>query len=284
MLDAHPRRPGVAAARLATVLAFLSFGACQRVPYDDDDSAGNQGDSDSDGGDSEGLSDSDPTTGVSEPPPDLTPVFDCEPSGTPACPEGQKCTAVSEGGLQNHFKCVPDDGALLPLEVCTPAPESGQDACGAGTVCLSLTDGDPTSGLCFPICRNDIDCEPGLCTTSPFSGTTYCADSCDPIVAICPPGLGCRQGKDRFICEMMLEVDMGTEGANCSEFTGRGCAATYVCMPGALVPNCGSSNCCTSTCDTKEGDAQCASPSLCEPLFPAPAPGFESSGACFVPA
>ncbi|MFZ6183578.1 hypothetical protein [Nannocystis pusilla] len=283
MLDAQLRGPGVTAARLVSVLAFLSFGACQRVPYDDDDTAGNQGDDESDT-DTDGGGDTQPTTGAPEPPPDLNPVYDCEPSGTPACPEGQKCTAISEGGLQNHFKCVPDDSAILPLEPCVPAPESGQDACGAGTVCLSPTQDDPTSGLCFSLCRNDIDCDPGLCVTSPFSGTTYCADSCDPLVAICPPNLGCRQGTDRFVCEMLLDVDMGTEGANCSEFNGRGCAPTYVCMPGALVPNCGSSSCCTSTCATNEGDAQCASPSLCEPLFPSPAPGFESIGACFVPA
>ncbi|MFY0542351.1 hypothetical protein [Nannocystis pusilla] len=168
--------------------------------------------------------DTQPTTGAPEPPPDLVPVYDCEPSGTPACPEGQKCTAVSEGGLQNHFKCVPDDSAILPFEPCVPAPESGQDGCGAGTVCLSPTQDDPTSGLCFPICRNDVDCDPGLCVTSPFSGTTYCADTCDPLVAICPPNLGCRQGTDRFVCEMLLDIDMGTEGTNCSEFNGRGCA------------------------------------------------------------
>lgn len=280
MFDAH-LRPGVAAARLAPVLVFMLAGACQRVPFDDGDSAGNDEVGSSE---SEGESDTEPTTGGPQQPPDFTPVFDCEPSGTPACPMGQKCTAVSEGGLQNHFKCVPDDSALLPLDPCTPAPESGQDQCGAGTVCLSSTQDDPLAGRCFPLCRNDIDCEPGLCSTSPFTGTTFCADSCDPFVGTCPPGLGCRQGKDRFICDMLLDVDIGTEGTNCSEFNGRGCAPTYVCMPGALVPNCGSSNCCTSSCEISEGDGQCASPSLCESLFPDPAPGYENIGACFVPA
>lgn len=269
MLAAHRARP---VARLAPALAWILLGACQRVPLGDSASAGDQ------------VHDDDNDTDDPGPPPDLTPIYDCEPSGAPACPMGQKCTAVSDGGLQNHFKCVEDDGVLLPLETCTPQPVTGQDQCGAGTVCLAVTSGDLSNGLCFPICRNDSDCELGLCTTSPFSGTTFCADSCDPLVPICPPGLGCRQAHDRFVCEMLTDVDMGTQGANCAAGNHRGCAATYACMPGALVPACASGNCCTTTCDLGQGDAQCSSPALCEPLFPSPAPGFDHVGACFVPA
>lgn len=255
----------------------MLLGACQRVPLGDGDSA-------SDGDDDSDTEPGPPTTGTPEPPPDLDPVYDCEPAGLPGCPMGQKCTAVSDGGLQNHFKCVPDDGVLLPFDPCLPAAASGQDGCGAGTVCLAHTEDDQTAGRCFAICRNDVDCDPGLCTTSPFTGTTYCADSCDPLIGVCPPDLGCRQAKDRFICEMSLEVDMGLTGANCSEFSLRGCADTYVCMPGALIPACGSSSCCTNACELDGPDSQCDSPSLCKPLFAEPAPGFEGIGACFVPA
>lgn len=265
-------------ARFAPVLAFMLLGACQRVPLGDTASAGDGGDS----GDSDVDTDA-PTTSAPEPP-DLNPIFDCEPSGLPPCPMGQKCTAVRDGGLQNHYKCVADDGVLLPLEPCTPEPVTGQDQCAAGTVCLADTDADLSSGRCFPICRNDSDCEPGLCTTSPFTGTTFCADSCDPIVAVCPPGLGCRQAHDRFVCEMLLDVDIGTEAANCAVGSNRGCAPTYACMAGALVPDCGSGHCCTSTCDLSLGDSQCVSPARCKPLFPTPAPGFDHVGACFVPA
>ena len=107
--------PGVAAARITPVLVFMLVGACQRVPFDEDDDGASNVDSGE--SESEGESDSEPTTGPQQPPPDFTPVYDCEPSGTPACPSGQKCTAVSEGGLQNHFKCVPDDGELRAAPV-----------------------------------------------------------------------------------------------------------------------------------------------------------------------
>jgi hypothetical protein len=261
------------------VLSILLLGACQRVPLDDDDGSAGEGPEDSDG-DSDGGA---PTTGPQEPPPDFTPVYDCEPNGVPPCPSGQKCTAVSEGGLQNHFKCVPDDGQLPIYEACVPDPDSGQDGCGAGTVCLAYTEQDLLSGKCFPVCRNDSDCEPGLCATSPFSGTTFCADDCDPEAPLCLPGLGCRPAYDRFICEMILDIDTGLTGADCFPMSARGCADNHACMPNALVPMCNSASCCTTTCNLSEPDP-CPSPTLCTALFPAPAPGFEDVGACFVPA
>lgn len=269
----RPRR------QLSPVLTVLLLGACQRVPLDDGDSAAETG-----GPDTDSDTDGPPTTGMSGPPPDLNPVYDCEPAEASSCPMGQKCTALSEGGLQNHFKCVPDDGQLPAYEPCVPAPENGQDSCGAGTVCLAYSEQDLSSGRCLPVCRNDTDCDPGLCTTSPFSGTTFCADSCDPAAPLCFPGLGCRQAKDRFICEMLIEEDVGLEGAACSEANYRGCADTYACLPGALVPNCASAGCCTSTCVVSGDPDQCPSPTLCVGLFAAPAPGFEDVGACFVPA
>src|SRR5262249_55539801 len=158
---------------------------------------------------------------------------------------------------------------------CLPSPEDGLDGCGAGTVCLAYAYDDPTAGRCFELCRNNSDCEPGLCTTSPFIGTTFCADGCDPTVAVCPPGLGCPQATDRYICEMTLEEDKGLTGDPCDEMSYRGCADAHACMPGALVPNCSSSFCCTTTCDTTLGDSQCPSPTVCTALFALPAPGFE---------
>lgn len=265
-------------ARLLHVLSILLLGACQRVPLGDDE-GGSDGpaETDSDGG---GGSSGPPTSG---PPPDPTPMYDCEPAGPSPCPVGQKCTAVSDGALQNHFKCVPDDGALPLYEPCVPDPEGGQDLCGAGTVCLAYSEDDPVSGRCFPLCRNNSDCEPGVCTTSPFTGTTFCADNCDPESPACLPGLGCRQQLDRFTCEMVLNVDTGLTGAACLESSARGCADTLACLPYALVPMCNSPSCCTTTCDLTEADT-CPSPTICEPLFPTPAPGFENVGACFVPA
>jgi hypothetical protein len=269
------RRLTPSALVLALVPACLVLGACERVG--DDPFAGLDGESSSSG-------DGPPTTGPVEPPPDLQPVYDCEPAKTDTCPMGQKCSAVSKGGLQNQYTCVPDDGALLLFEPCLTSPDDGQDSCASGTVCLQIDEQDPTSGRCLPGCRNDADCEPGLCTTSPFSGTTFCAGGCDPTIAVCPPDLSCRQARDRFICELSLDTDIGVEGEACEGTSLRGCAATYACMPGALVPDCASGFCCTTTCDINGPSSQCASPTLCTSLFSQPAPEFESVGACFVPA
>lgn len=262
------------------VLSFLLLGACQVPPGE------TVGDipGDDDGDDSTGeIDDGPPTTGsndTNDAPPD--PVYDCEPADPSACPMGQKCSALSDGGAQNHYQCVADDGELLPYDPCIPAPGNGQDGCGGGTVCLGYGEDDLGSGRCFRGCRNDADCEPGVCVTSPYSGTTYCAENCDPLVGQCPPGLGCRQTEDRFACEMTLSDDVGGAGDPCFGF--RGCANTLACMPGELVPGCSSSACCTATCTTDGPADQCAAPAICASMFNEPAPEFELIGACFVPA
>jgi hypothetical protein len=135
------------------VLSFLLLGACQIPPGETiGDIPG-----DDDGDDSTGpIDDGPPTTGsndTNDAPPD--PVYDCEPADPAACPSGQKCTALSEGGAQNHYQCVADDGELLPYDPCVPAPGNGQDGCGGGTVCLGYSEDDLGSGRCFKGCRND---------------------------------------------------------------------------------------------------------------------------------
>lgn len=266
-------------ATLVSALSFLLLGACERVyqplPGVTD------GDTDTDTDTSAG--ETGPVTST-EPPPDPSAVYDCEPADPTSCPEGQKCSALSNGGPQNHFQCVPDDGTLPLFEPCVPSPENGQDECGAGTVCLSVSEQDPSNGRCLQGCHNNSDCEPGVCATSPFTGTTFCAAGCDPTLADCPPGLGCRQSLDRFICEMVLDSDIGLAGEPCDGTSLRGCANTYACMPGALVPNCASASCCTNTCDTNGSPDQCVVPTICKSLFLEPAPDFENTGACFVPA
>lgn len=212
------------------------------------------------------------------------PEFECEPADENTCPTGEKCSAVSEGGPQNHYKCVPDDGVLLPGDDCTPAQGTGQDGCTTGHVCL-ISDIEDQQGRCLQGCQNNEDCEPGVCAISPFTQTSYCADSCDPLVPACDPGLSCRQDEDRFICGMGLdETDIGLPGDGCDGANLRGCAENLACMPGALIPGCNFSSCCTNVCDLEAGDAQCPAPTLCRSLFAMPAPGFETIGACFVPA
>lgn len=259
---------------LAVALGCLPLAACQHVPTSDDQEPLEE----SSGGSSGDVLDDDGGAGDDG----SGPLFNCDPDDEATCPEGQKCSAVSTGGPQNHFECVNDDGELLPGDECSPAPGTGQDGCTSGHACLTSTP-EEMLGRCLPICRNDSDCEPDKCTQSPLTSTNFCATSCDPLASSCPQGLVCRQAEDRFLCGMAIDVDTGLNADNCDGATLRGCAENYACLEGALVPGCNSGNCCTNTCDLTIGDSQCTAPALCRALFSAPAPGFENIGACFVP-
>lgn len=261
---------------LRPAVFLFALAACQRVPLDDDPIVEDTDTDTSSGGET-------PTDSGDEDP-DLEPMFGCDPGDPNTCPMGQKCSALSEGGVaQNDFQCVNDDGMLPPGEECEPAPGTGQDGCSAGTVCL-VASTEATLGNCLEVCSNDSTCEPGKCIESPYTLTPFCADACDPLVPDCPQGRACLQSDDRFVCGMLLdETDIGQTGDNCDYFNLRGCAEGYACLTGALVPNCQSSACCTNVCDLNLGDEQCASPGLCKSLFTEPAPGFELLGACYVP-
>lgn len=257
--------------------ASLLLLACQRVPLDYDPGPIDETDTDTDASTGD-----QPTTNPSADSSD-EPMFGCEPGDKGTCPMGQKCTALSEGGLQNHFQCVNDDGEIPEGEQCGPAPGTGQDGCAAGTACL-VTFPDADVGACIELCSNDADCEPGKCTVNPYGGTPFCADSCDPLFPECPQGRACLQAEDRFICAIAFQdVDVGVTGEECSAQSSSGCAEGYACMTGALVPGCNSSACCTNVCDLDVGDSQCTAPALCKNLFAEPAPGFEALGACYVP-
>ena len=257
-------------------LPAVLLAACQRVPYDGppevEDTSSSGGDvlvtDGGDGGNDDGGG--------------FGPEYKCEPGDPTSCPEGQKCSPLSNGGPQNKYQCVSDDGELLPGDECTPAPGTGQDRCSAGAVCL-VSDPDDTLGRCLKTCHTDDDCGASKCTQSPFTGANFCADTCDPLASSCPQGLVCRQATDRFICAMPIEVDTGMNSDNCDIASLRGCVENYACLPGATVPGCASTACCTNTCDLSLGDEQCAAPALCRSMFADPAPGFEGVGACFVP-
>lgn len=269
--------------RALVVLTLLTAPvlACQRVPSDQLPDI----EEETETGTGTGTGEAPPTGGpVDEGGDVMAPAFDCEPVDEKSCPTGEKCSAISQGGAQNHFTCVPDDSELLPGDDCTPAQGTGQDGCTTGHVCL-VSDIEDSQGRCFQGCRNDNDCEPAACEISPYTLTNYCTPSCDPLVPDCDPGLACRQSEDRFVCGMNLdETDIGQPGDPCDPTQLRGCAENLACMPGALIPGCAAGSCCTSVCDLAAGDEQCTSPTLCRPLFENPAPGFEAIGACFVPA
>jgi len=257
-------------------LLCLLLGACQRVPLgdlpdeDEETSAESTGDAVTTG----------PVSGGGG---GGGPQFECEPADEQSCGDGEKCTAVSDGGPQNRFRCVTDDTTILPGDDCTPAQGTGQDGCSTGHACL-MSQPDDIQGRCLPLCHFDEDCEPGACQTSPYTLTTFCAAPCDPLVPACDPGMACRQTVDRFVCGMNIEeTDIGQAGEECDLTSLRGCAENLLCMAYALVPACAYTACCTTVCDLTEGDEQCIAPALCGSPFAAPAPDFETIGACFVP-
>lgn len=251
--------------------------ACQRLPGDDDDDGGgpsSKGDTTGFGtfmpGDDDDDDAADGDSGSSGV---------CDPVAQIGCAAGEKCTAILSGGGLT-YACVAEAGGLDPDAPCTASPADGIDGCPAGTACLEDEAG---AGLCAALCGTDGDCDQGQCTLARETNIPYCADDCSPFESTCPSPLRCRQNGDRFSCLFLGTGDVGVAGAACGIADDAGCAPGFVCLPGALVPECATDNCCTPVCDTSEGDS-CPAPSTCSPILSGAAPGFETIGACFVPA
>lgn len=267
-------RPWLALA--SSVLLVLPL-ACQRLPSDDDGSSGNDGSSNDD------------TTGFATllPPDDESGAADeetgaqagCDPVDQVGCPAGEKCTAIVSGG-EVLYACAPDTGGLDPQAPCTASPSDGVDGCPAGTACIEDEGG---SGLCVGLCQADADCEQGQCSAAQPTNIPFCADDCSPFDAPCPAPLACRRNGDRFSCLFLGTGDTGGAGSPCGITNDAGCAPGFVCLPGALIPECAADNCCSPVCDAADADT-CPAPSTCSPILQGPAPGFENIGACFVPA
>ena len=107
--------------------------------------------------------------------------------------------------------------------------------------------------------------------------------TCTPFASPCPTPLACRRNGDRFSCQFLAAGDVGGPGDACGVTDDAGCAPGLVCLPGALVPDCTNDNCCAPVCDTTDADP-CIAPASCLPIIESPAPGFDTIGACFVPA
>jgi hypothetical protein len=175
---------------------------------------------------------------------------------------------------------VDDTPSLQPEEMCTPELGTGEDGCPGGYVCL----GDVSEqGLCVQLCQNESDCEAAACIPDAIEGVPYCATECSPFENSCPSPLQCRRDGQRYACKFAGEGDTGSVGDPCTVVEDGGCGGSFTCVPGALVPGCSSDNCCTNLCDLS-GPDPCTAPSICAALLTNPAPGFETIGACFVPA
>lgn len=263
---------------LSLVLLSLPLG-CQRLPEDDEGGGGGPSDPTDptsgtflpgDEGRPDGADDSEETEG---------PGSTCDPVDQTGCSSGQKCTAIVTGGAVS-YTCATAPGGLGPSEACNASPSDGIDECPAGYACLA---DEAEAALCAPLCQAHADCTQALCVAARETGIPYCANDCSPFESPCPTPLQCRRNGDRFSCLFLGIGDVGGEGEGCDVTDDAGCGAGMVCLPGALLPGCAHDNCCASVCDTSEADP-CQTPATCLPILQNPAPGFESIGACFVPA
>jgi hypothetical protein len=262
---------------LAFSLALLALPlGCQRLPEDEPNDDDGPSTPDTTGGTflpgDEGTTngEADETAGSSS--------F-CDPVAQTGCAAGQKCTAiVTVEGVE--YTCAAAPGGLGPQEACGASPSDGVDGCPAGYACLA---DEAEAGLCAPLCEGNGDCTQALCVPARETDIPYCADDCSPFSSPCPTPLSCRRNGDRFSCLFLGLGDVGGPGEACAIAGDAGCAPGLVCLPGALIPDCTSDNCCSSVCDTTDADP-CQAPASCLPIIESPAPGFESIGACFVPA
>ncbi len=260
------------ALRAIAALVALLLGACQQLPEPQGiDSTGTSGATG-------------PAASTSGPPPE--PTADCDP-GLQDCPEGEKCTAVAQGGGRSHYTCVSDTDTLPEGEACIRSLD-GEDGCTPGTLCVEDRLGN---GRCLGVCIDHGDCQGGRCLSAPFDDVRYCASQCDPLASTCPPNMACAASVDRFLCQFPYEEDMGVAGEACDPFADRGCLPGLACLQGTLVPGCGDVGCCTTFCNTNDPNAQAECQAAlgtagvaCVPFFSGAAPGYEHVGVCIVPA
>lgn len=258
------------------LLSLLTFG-CQTTGSDAGDEqpeTGSAGDGDGDPGDGDPSGDGDTNDSGD-------PAFNCDPSEDIPCPEGQKCTVLTSTGTP-IYDCVPDDGALLEFDPCTPAPGTGQDQCPASHACIPNTPDSPT-GLCLQLCGVDDDCEAALCGTPPGLQIPVCAAICDPLAPLCPALQVCqRVRQSNFACQYPRTGDNGSTADPCDSVNDSGCAEGFVCETGGIIPGCAEPNCCTALCDLADANT-CESPMICGEIPLDPQPGLENVGACYVP-
>jgi hypothetical protein len=262
---------------ITPLLACLLL-ACQPVggaEGETADASGSEGDGDGDPTTTTGDGDGDPTTTGG-------PTMNCDPSEGMPCPEGQKCTVLTTGGIP-IYDCVPDDTGLLPFEPCTPAPTTGQDQCPDKHVCIGATP-DASTGICMQLCGDDDDCDAELCVAPPLlQEIPVCAAICDPLGPLCPEQQDCQRVRgSNFVCQYPREDDNGTTAETCNIVLDAGCAEGFVCETGGIIPGCADQACCTALCDLTDANP-CEAPMICGEIPLDPQPGLENVGACYVP-
>lgn len=247
--------------RCAVLTGALALACCQGVP---DDKLIDLGDDDT----------ADETDDGSTVPP----APSCDPVRQD-CDDGDKCTALRSGDLQDRYNCVANDGLLGEGEACLAAPSSGQDLCARGLVCVSGSF-EQTDGACLPLCSNDLQCDGGRCIDDATTGVRHCAPECSPFEATCPgTRQDCLSTQSTFACRYPGEGDQAGALDTCDAVAGIGCAAGLVCIQGGVLVGCGAAFCCTDLCDLDAASSPCAGALSCNDL------GSDQSnvGACTVP-
>lgn len=215
------------------------------------------------------------------------------------CPEGEKCMpwANDGGNSWNATRCSPqDDAAAVIGDSCTVEGSgvSGIDNCEQSSMCWNV-DPETNLGTCVAFCEgseaNPICEDPATsCNILNDGVLILCLPNCDPLLQDCAEGEACYPTNDAFSCV----PDAGGEQG----LYGEGCEFLNVCDPGLFcaapegVPECaGSIGCCSSFCDFTDPDSTANCPGAaggqeCVAWYEegqAP-PGYETVGACLIPA
>lgn len=210
------------------------------------------------------------------------------------CPEGQKCTAVSDtpGDPWGVNVCVEVMGSGEVGDPCDvmDGKYTGNDDCKKGTICL-LTDDAGLDGICVEFCDASDKCPQtptATCTVYNDGSLPICLPTCDPLLQDCPEGQGCyNSAGDSFVCfkESAMPGE-GMPGSECQYINQ--CQKGSFCANAMVVTGCSpnANGCCTPYCAVSQGNAPCQMGEECVPFFEmgmAP-PAYEDVGVCAIPA
>ena len=207
------------------------------------------------------------------------------------CPEGAKCTLVSEGGgWWSGTKCVPVTGDGQPGDACLAIdPGSGLDDCAEGKLCWDLDVMD--QGICVEPCSTF---DPVVPCTDPnkfgcvvlSEGFGLCYPGCDPLIQDCPPEDVCIPSGDLMVCVPDASGAGGQVFDPC-EFA-NACDAGLLCLNPSAAIECDANagGCCMPFCDLSDPNVVCPGSGVsCVSLYEegmAP-PQYVEVGICVVP-
>ena len=231
-------------------------------------------------------------------PPDL-PGADpqCDVWDPDACPEGEKCLANHEGGIDCVWcqaNCRPIVGDADPGELCESSwqSEGMVDTCAKGSICAGLGP-EPGTTICLALCTGSPE-EPqcpdgsGCANATSLGPTHWCLPTCDPLMSDCTGSHICVPDEltSSFLCVLDASGGMAPYGTPCNYVNS--CNAGLFCVDAAGVPEPGCDQalgCCSPACDTGMPNSCPGVGQLCEAWFPpgeGPA-GLDHVGVCAVP-